>query len=463
MNRKIIFSAFGFVATAMLVGCADEIVKPRLGSSDAFVAPVVNSPDPGAVEFTADNGDETFEELSFSPADYGADVSVRYILQADQQEDFSSPVTVKDIAGSGTKEQRTVTILNKDMNTAMLALGLPPGEEATVHVRLFSFITALTSDTLYSNVVQRTGLPFRDSDCGNYCSIGLIGSATPGGWDVDTDMRLVNPADDKYTWTVTLYLNGGGDNKVKFRAMDSWDVNWGGTDFPSGTGTLGGADIAIPSSGYYTVTFNDQTGAYSIVSTGAATYTSLGVIGAQSGWGNDIADLTKSGADPHVWTGTIALTAGELKFRANDAWDNNWGATGFPSAFGTGGGPNINVAVSGTYFIYFNDVSGEYFFGPETFATPYTSVGIIGSATANGWDSDTDLVKNPSNPYKYSGKITITDGEAKFRADNAWDVNWGASGFPSGAGALNGANIPVQAGTYFVTFNSATGEYNFLK
>jgi hypothetical protein len=463
MNRNKIFSAFGLALATLFVGCADEIVKPRLGSSDAFVAPVVTSADPGAAEFTADNGEETFEDLLFTPADYGADVSVRYILQADQEEDFSSPVTVKDIQGSGKEGQKSVEILNKDLNTAMLALGLAPGQEATVNVRLFSFITALNSDTLYSNVVQRTATPFRDSECGNYCTIGLIGSATPGGWDVDTDMRLVNPADDKYTWTVTLYLNGGGDNKVKFRASDSWDVNWGGASFPSGTGALGGSDIAIPTSGYYTITFNDQTGAYSFVATGATTFTSIGVIGAQSSWTSDIGDLTKSVADPHIWTGTIALTAGELKFRANDSWDSNWGATAFPSGFGTGGGPNINVPVSGTYFIYFNDVSGEYFFGPEAFATPYTTVGIIGNATAGGWDSDTDLTKNPANPYKYSGKITITDGEAKFRANNAWDVNWGASGFPSGVGAQNGANIPVQAGTYLVAFNSATGEYSFLK
>lgn len=462
MNNIRLYKSIALLATVFLFGCSEDIVKPELSAEGSFVAPVLTSSDPGPTEITAENGAEIFEELTFETANYGANVSVKYLLQIDQEEDFSSPAIVKQIDGNGTASSRTVSVLKNEINSAMLALGLPAGEAATVHARILSYITALESDTLFSNVVERTATPFRDSDCGNYCSIGLIGSASPGGWDVDTDMRIADP-NDKYTWTVTVYLNGGGDNKVKFRAMDSWDENWGGTSFPEGTGTSAGSDISVPTSGYYKVTFNDQTGDYSFTQLAVTEFTSMGVIGAQSDWGSDIADLTKSNTDPHVWTGTMALTAGEIKFRANDAWDNNWGASSFPSGFGVGGGPNINIPVSGTYFIYFNDVSGEYYLGPEASASPFTTVGIIGTATANGWDSDTDLVKNPANPYKYSAKLTLTEGEGKFRANDAWDVNWGASGFPAGTGAYGGANIPVQAGTYFVSFNSATGEYYFLK
>jgi hypothetical protein len=42
-------------------------------------------------------------------------------------------------------------------------------------------------------------------------------------------------------------------------------------------------------------------------------------------------------------------------------------------------------------------------------------------------------------------------------------VNWGSAIFPSGTGVQDGSNIPTLAGTYFVTFNSGTGEYSFLK
>lgn len=207
----------------------------------------------------------------------------------------------------------------------------------------------------------------------------------------------------------------------------------------------------------------DQTGDYTFIPAGTDTYASIGLIGAQSDWGSDIVDLTQSEEDDHIWTATFALDAGAIKFRANDGWDNNWGGTTFPSGYGIGGGADIIVPVSGTYFIYFNDASGEYFFAPATSATAFNDIGVIGDATPGGWDNDTNLVKNPSNPYKWSGKVIINNGEAKFRADNAWDVNWGASVFPQGVGANGGANIPVQAGEYFITFNTATGEYYFLK
>jgi hypothetical protein len=73
------------------------------------------------------------------------------------------------------------------------------------------------------------------------------------------------------------------------------------------------------------------------------------------------------------------------------------------------------------------------------------------------------MIQNPANPYKWSAKvILIGPGKnAKFRADNAWTVNWGAATFPNGIGTQDGANIPATAGTYQITFNSATGEYTF--
>ena len=62
----------------------------------------------------------------------------------------------------------------------------------------------------------------------------------------------------------------------------------------------------------------------------------------------------------------------------------------------------------------------------------------------------------------YLMSVTYDDTELKFAADNAWDVNWGASNFPYGVGVGNGPNIPVRAGTYNVFFNDILGTYNFV-
>lgn len=51
----------------------------------------------------------------------------------------------------------------------------------------------------------------------------VVGNATAGGWDVDTEMTY-NKADN--TWTVTTDLTAG---EMKFRANKAWAVNYGGT------------------------------------------------------------------------------------------------------------------------------------------------------------------------------------------------------------------------------------------
>ncbi|MGB3465774.1 MAG: hypothetical protein WBA74_10905 [Cyclobacteriaceae bacterium] len=91
------------------------------------------------------------------------------------------------------------------------------------------------------------------------------------------------------------------------------------------------------------------------------------------------------------------------------------------------------------------------------------SVGLLGSATAGGFDVDIDMERDESNLDLWKlGVVPMTTGEAKFRKDDAWDVNWGGSTYPIGIAELNGPNIPIPAdGDYEVTFNSNTLEYSF--
>ena len=76
-------------------------------------------------------------------------------------------------------------------------------------------------------------------------------------------------------------------------------------------------------------------------------------------------------------------------------------------------------------------------------ATP-TTWGIIGDATANGWDSDQDMTWNEEK-HCWCATITLTDGTIKFRANDGWDINFGGNPENLNAG---GDNIPVTAGTY---------------
>jgi len=79
---------------------------------------------------------------------------------------------------------------------------------------------------------------------------GVIGSATPGGWDNDTDM-IFDPV--SRLWSVTLNLVAG---EMKFRSDDSWSFNFGdGTDTSDPDKRLDqdGKNIPIPAAGNYTI------------------------------------------------------------------------------------------------------------------------------------------------------------------------------------------------------------------
>jgi len=275
-------------------------------------------------------------------------------------------------------------------------------------------------------------------------SVGILGSATPTGWDSDTDMAT----SDNVTYTITMTFTTG---EVKFRQDDAWTINWGANTFPTGTGTSGGPNIPVPA-GTYAVTFNRLTGAYAFE--GSATFPSVGILG--TAVGDDFAgpdtDMVTIDGENYTLSG-FSFTDGQAKFRQDNDWTINWGSDGFPSGTAVQGGPNIPVS-AGTYTVSFNRVTGAYDFG-------FVSIGILGSAIdpTTGWDADIDMATTDGVTFTLNN-YTLLDGELKFRQDNAWTFNWGGA-FPSGTGAAGGANIAVTAGTYDITFNRNTLEYSF--
>jgi hypothetical protein len=83
-------------------------------------------------------------------------------------------------------------------------------------------------------------------------SFGVIGTATPGGWDNSTVMTYDETSG---LWTITMDLVVGA---LKFRANNSWDVNYGPADSNALAGDLMSTDasISIPANGNYTITMD---------------------------------------------------------------------------------------------------------------------------------------------------------------------------------------------------------------
>ncbi len=86
---------------------------------------------------------------------------------------------------------------------------------------------------------------------------GVIGAATPTGWDSDTNMTY---NDANKTWEITLSLKAG---EFKFRANDDWGINLGGFDagkigekFAGNDMSYDGINLAVSEAGMYKIVLN---------------------------------------------------------------------------------------------------------------------------------------------------------------------------------------------------------------
>ncbi|MBS1489284.1 MAG: SusE domain-containing protein [Bacteroidetes bacterium] len=410
---------------------------------------------------SAANSSHPTDTLSWGKAFKGYSGVVTYQLQyAKGGTSFAAPTS-----GAVSSFSQIYTVAN--LNNMTIGIGGASGVATPVDFRIVA--TNELGNTEYSNVVTLTITPYAANN-----SIDLIGDATPGGWSTGTEMYRPDPVNNPANWTINIKLIGG--NSVKFRADQAWTTNWGSSSWPSGTATLGSPNnIAVSgTTGYYQVNFNAGTGAYNFTAiTVPSIPNGLSLTGdAIGGWGVDT-HLTQDPSNNTVYTGTVTLTVGSLKFRHTGDWSINWGGPGpdndpsnYPSAYGKlNNGGNIKINTAGTYFVWIDIGSGEYMFGPTAAAIPFTPLGVVGDATPNGWNGpDIAMIQNPTNPYKWSVKATLVGGKsAKFRVNNDWTNNWGATAFPSGIAVLgNPGNIPVGASaSYQITFNSLTGEYYF--
>jgi hypothetical protein len=138
----------------------------------------------------------------------------------------------------------------------------------------------------------------------------------------------------------------------------------------------------------------------------------------------------------------LTMPAGEFKFRGTSDWNINFGTKDNKTL--EYGGPNIAVASAGDYAITL-DLSQ-----PNNYTYSANRWGVIGSSTANGWNSDQDMSWDATNRV-FTATLTLTAGEIKFRANDGWDVNLGG---PLTALTYGGPNIAIAtAGKYKITLD----------
>ncbi|MDX1520770.1 MAG: glycoside hydrolase family 15 protein, partial [Anaerolineae bacterium] len=128
---------------------------------------------------------------------------------------------------------------------------------AWTHAEYIKLVKSLTDKNVwdsYSIVSDRYSTGFQST----YAQLYFRG--TPNGWGT-TAMDLVGD----YTWRTTQSFGSGSNERFKFDVHGDWSLNFGDNQ-PDGVADQNGADIPITQgAGSYTITFNDQTKAYTVV------------------------------------------------------------------------------------------------------------------------------------------------------------------------------------------------------
>ena len=385
--KKLSIMAMLTMGLAFFTACEDDNdSNPVIQQPTTFV---LNEPAYASSNIDLESSKEI--RLTCSQPNYGYTAAVTYQVQLSVSNSFN--VSVAEAAAAEEAGETLVAdyiTLDNSYNNCQIAADATVFAKALVQLAKWTedavpatqvvnvrLLATVDKYSIASNVIDLNVVPY-------YIELKdalpelwfILGSGATGGWDNGWDkigasmvpMSIVKDYEyDKKTGqgelTFTGYFKSDGFKIVK--NPGSWDDQWGSSDGTESSLILkDGGDIK-PAEGYYKLSMDTKKSTLKMekVDITPATYTTMGIIGLNGDWDNDIVMTQFAAAvNPHLWSATIEVPADtECKFRANAGWDNNWGSTEFPYGVGTNNGSNIPVT-AGNYTVVFNDIDGSYTF-----------------------------------------------------------------------------------------------------
>ena len=446
--KKTLLYSLAAMASLALASCA--------GDYDDWANPQANEQEASAAKYgvTFANG----SEAEGSMADEDGIINLVTVNSSDAN---VSGFTLKDlkvngVAINGTMIGNSVQVsaseLEKlvcDQNKSRASVARDLKVETQVSINLASGdAVSITTKGKTTGKFTPTATPPLDEK-GYY----MLGQVNGNEWDATSPVWMTKMSDGVYQLKVTTEKD---KNYFKFYEGSKWDEsgNWDvinkgvmgcekdGCEDASGTIYYTGDSWGTPQSmviagaGTWIVTLDMNNLSYSV---GKPV---LYMKGDANGW--DGYDYL-SGEDGVKFTGFMYLNQNGFKFTTAP----DWSGTGYGANFDTApDAANIVITEPAGYYQVDVDLSEKTYT-----LTPITSIGIIGSASPNGWDSDVDMTYVPYNKdtkevngYWEVKNITLSAGEIKFRANDGWDISWG--GELDNLTTKNGGNITVEAGTY---------------
>lgn len=337
MKKLNILSVAFLGLAAMFTSCDKDGENVML--KETLTAPAIKNITAGQSVVLTDATKADAFYVVWSETDFGVPVSANYEVQ------------IMKKGGDFTKDAKSLGVVNNNdtlkitkgaLNNVLLAMQADP--EAPVATQVEMRVVASVSSSvakLVSPVVSITVTPYEEIVIypnlfvpGNYVEAS---GYTGGNWSPATAPKVVSA---KSNGIYEGYIYFASAAMFKFTANPNWDgPNYG--DGGAGKISATGGDISIATPGYYQIVVNVPELKWSYLKT------DWGVVGSATGsW--DVDQNMTYNPTTKVWTATLDLVVGEIKFRANDAWALDYGGANGKLVQG---GANIQVATAGNYTI----------------------------------------------------------------------------------------------------------------
>ena len=349
---KILMMLLGLSFISCDIDEQDKTIVPVPSSSDAAVLLTPVSDLENVLVLTEETKDDVVFTATWTGASYKDDSQESYQLYvATAGTGFAKYAKVGNVS---TSDNVPVTVT--DLNSALSAINAPAFTDGTFELRLMSFLGKPVSPQLplWSNTVTIKANPFPTTKdvlyvIGDFQSDSGYGNNN----DISSAPTLLEGAPLRKDFEGFVYFKNPGSFKLAFR--DTYKVR-PDLDYGNSAGKLGvgGEAIAVTEPGMYYITVNadPEKMTYTVQKTDWA------IVGSSTpgGW-----PPTPEGSNPEYkdtqmtydieqkkYVINIPLTAGAIKFRANNTWTLNFGGDKNNLTFGGG---DLNVAEAGNYTV----------------------------------------------------------------------------------------------------------------
>lgn len=300
-------------------------------------APVITAPTAGTkIVLDGTNPDGVAAKVAWTDYNYGTDVVYTVEIAPKGSTNFAVLGTVNNL--------KQLSVSNLVMDQAVLKVGGLANVAADYDLRVTAATTSAGGTLKSTSAVVTVNVTPYQLESYIYAPGGYQ------GWNPATANTLVSSVSNNiYIGYINFPAAG---TEFKFTQARNWDTNWG-DDGADGTLEPGGANLKSPGAGYYKITVDLNTKTYTMVPY------AIGIVGAYNGWGATPDTVMTWDDAQRKFVTTLALPAGEFKFRINGSWDENYGDSNKDGVLDNGG-DNLSVAAAGTYTITYDPFAMTY-------------------------------------------------------------------------------------------------------